>query len=507
VPPTLELVPAIPRGVAALVIGLTPRATDEADDDTTGGAVLDRGALADLETFGVDPADLRAVLAREKVKGNVGDVASFPVGARLVFAAGLGERTPRDYRRAGAAIARRLKSVDTAAITVARRSPSAQVRALAEGLLLGGYSFKLTNSPKPDVLTSVSLVVDRADARADALREGVLTATAAFIARDLANTPSSTKTPAWLGRQAVALARKSGLEVTVRDDRELRANGFGGVVAVGMGSANPPRLIELTYTPDPATAVDGHVVLIGKGITFDSGGLSLKPNAGMIAMKTDMAAGGAVIAAMSAMRDLGVRVRVTGLVPAAENMPSGSAQRPSDVITQYGGTTVEVLNTDAEGRLVLADALAYADLDLDPDVIVDLATLTGAISSGLGKRHAGLFTEDDHLAAALIAAGNESGEAVWRMPLVDDYGAVLESSVADLANVAVDGGRTFSGGAIVAALFLREFVGRRRWAHLDIAGVGRADADEHEVTKGPTGFGVRLLLHWLTTTDPLRGLR
>jgi len=224
-------------------------------------------------------------------------------------------------------------------------------------------------------------------------------------------------------------------------------------------------------------------------------------------MKTDMAAGGAVIAAMSAMRDLGVRVRVTGLVPAAENMPSGSAQRPSDVITQYGGTTVEVLNTDAEGRLVLADALAYADLDLDPDVIVDLATLTGAISSGLGKRHAGLFTEDDRLAAALIAAGNESGEAVWRMPLVDDYSAVLESSVADLANVAVDGGRTFSGGAIVAALFLREFVGRRRWAHLDIAGVGRADADEHEMTKGPTGFGVRLLLHWLTTTDPLRGLR
>jgi len=224
-------------------------------------------------------------------------------------------------------------------------------------------------------------------------------------------------------------------------------------------------------------------------------------------MKTDMAAGGAVIAAMSAMRDLGVRVRVTGLIPAAENMPSGTAQRPSDVITQYGGTTVEVLNTDAEGRLVLADALAYADLELDPDVIVDLATLTGAISSGLGKRHAGLFTEDDRLAAALIAAGKDSGEALWRMPLVDDYSVVLESSVADLANVAVDGGRTFSGGAIVAALFLREFVGRRRWAHLDIAGVGRAEADEHEVTKGPTGFGVRLLLHWLSSADPLRGLR
>jgi leucyl aminopeptidase len=503
VPPTLELAPSVPSGVTALVVGITPPTEDQADD----GAVLDRGAVADLEAFGVDLADLRAVLSREKVKGNVGDVASLPVGARLVFAVGLGERTPRDFRRAGAAIARRLKNVDTAAITVARRSPGAQVRALAEGLLLGGYSFRVTNNPKPEVLRSVWLVADRADARAHALREGVLTAAATMVARDLANTPSSTKTPAWLGRQAVALARTNDLEVTVRNDRELRANGFGGVVAVGMGSANPPTLIELTYTPDPATAVDGHVVLIGKGITFDSGGLSLKPNAGMIAMKTDMAAGGAVIAAMSAMRDLGVRVRVTGLIPAAENMPSGTAQRPSDVITQYGGTTVEVLNTDAEGRLVLADALAYADLELDPDVIVDLATLTGAISSGLGKRHAGLFTEDDRLAAALIAAGNESGEALWRMPLVDDYSVVLESSVADLANVAVDGGRTFSGGAIVAALFLREFVGRRRWAHLDIAGVGRAEADEHEVTKGPTGFGVRLLLHWLSSADPLRGLR
>jgi leucyl aminopeptidase len=269
---------------------------------------------------------------------------------------------------------------------------------------------------------------------------------------------------------------------------------------------NPPRLIELSYTPDPATAVAGHVVLIGKGITFDSGGLSLKPNAGMLAMKTDMAAGGAVIATMSALRDLGVRVRVTGLVPAAENLPSGSAQRPSDVITQYGGTTVEVLNTDAEGRLVLADALAYADAELEPDVVVDLATLTGAISTGLGKRHAGLFCADDRLTAALTAAGADSGEAVWPMPFVDDYRAALDSSVADLANVAVDGGKGFSGGSIVAALFLREFAGRRRWAHLDIAGVGRAEADEHEVTKGPTGYGVRLLLHWLAAADPLHGL-
>jgi leucyl aminopeptidase len=226
----------------------------------------------------------------------------------------------------------------------------------------------------------------------------------------------------------------------------------------------------------------------------------------MIAMKTDMAAGGAVIATMSALRDLGVRVKVTGLVPAAENMPSGSAQRPSDVITQYGGATVEVLNTDAEGRLVLADALAYADAELDPDVIVDLATLTGAIRQGLGGRHAGLFCADERLSAALLAAGDASGEGIWPMPFVDDYRDALESSVADLANVAV-GGTDYKGGAIIAALFLREFAGRRRWAHLDIAGAGRAEADEHEVSKGPTGYGVRLLTHWLAGKDPLKGLR
>ena len=249
-------------------------------------------------------------------------------------------------------------------------------------------------------------------------------------------------------------------------------------------------------------------MLVGKGITFDSGGLSLKPNAGMIAMKTDMAAGGAIIAAMSAMRDFGVRVQVTGLVPAAENMPSGSAQRPSDVITQYGGMTVEVLNTDAEGRLVLADALAYADTELDPDVIVDLATLTGAICERPGQAaRRPVHRRRPARRRRCRPQATESGEPVWRMPFVEDYGAALESSVADLANVAIDGGRAFSGGAIIAALFLREFVGRRRWAHLDIAGVARAEADEHEVTKGPTGFGVRLLLHWLNTPDPLRGLR
>jgi leucyl aminopeptidase len=236
-------------------------------------------------------------------------------------------------------------------------------------------------------------------------------------------------------------------------------------------------------------------VLVGKGITFDTGGLSLKPREAMIPMKTDMAAGGAVIAVMGALAALGVRARVTGLVAAAENMPGASAQRPSDVLSHYGGTTVEVIDTDAEGRLVLADALAYADAALDPDVLVDLATLTGAASMGLGRRHGALYSADDALVAELLAAGEVSGDRLWRMPLVEDYRRVLDSPIADLAHVGRD--PKVSGGSIVAALFLREFVGARRWAHLDIAGPARSDGDEHEVTKGGTGFGTRLLLRWL----------
>ena len=228
---------------------------------------------------------------------------------------------------------------------------------------------------------------------------------------------------------------------------------------MGSGSVHPPRLIELSYQPaqDGAGPADRHVVLIGKGITFDSGGLSLKPNDGMKLMKTDMAGGAAVIGAMSALARLGVRTRVTGLVAAAENMPSGTAMRVGDVITHYGGQTVEVLNTDAEGRLVLADALAYADDMLDPDLVVDLATLTGAARVALGTSIAALFATDDELATALLDAGTASGDRLWRMPLASDYRSGLDSPVADLANVARAGGRA---GSIDAALFLREFTGR-----------------------------------------------
>jgi leucyl aminopeptidase len=260
---------------------------------------------------------------------------------------------------------------------------------------------------------------------------------------------------------------------------------------VGQGSTRPPRLVEARH--------DGggrHVVLVGKGITFDTGGLSLKPNEGMQTMKSDMGGAAAVLGALRAVADLDLPITVTALLACAENMPSGTAQRPGDVLTQYGGRTVEVLNTDAEGRLVLADAIAYADRDLQADVIVDVATLTGAMPVALGRRHAGLFSSDDALAAQLEAASAASGERLWRMPLVEDYRQALDSPVADLRNIG-NPKKKLAGGSITAALFLREFAGGRPWAHLDIAGPSWSGSDEDELTKGATGYGVRLLVRWL----------
>ena len=296
---------------------------------------------------------------------------------------GVGDASPGALRRAGAVLARRLPAGRTALTTAVLDEPGDAVAAFTEGILLGSYQFTMKSAdPQAGDPAQIRVLLAGPDGREALVDRAATVAGAVALARDLANTPSMIKTPEWLASEAASVAAEHGLSSRIWREAELAAGGFGGLLGVGMGIDQPatPDRADLHLTPP--SRVDGHVVLVGKGITFDSGGLSLKPNAGMIAMKTDMAAGGAIIAAMSVMRELGVRVQVTGLVPAAENMPSGSAQRPSDVITQYGGMTVEVLNTDAVGRLVLADALAYADTELDPDVIVDLATLTGAIASG-----------------------------------------------------------------------------------------------------------------------------
>ncbi|MGV9376835.1 leucyl aminopeptidase [Nonomuraea sp. NPDC003707] len=425
------------------------------------------------------------LLAHYEAKGEAGEIVEVPVarggGVGRVLLYGVGDGSPRALRKAGAALARRAKGRDTLTVV----APDGDVAAFAEAALLAAYSFKIGNGGKKPVR---ALALAGADAAQ--VRRAQVVAQAVALARDLANTPSSVKNPAWLAERAAEV----GVPARVWDEEQLQADGFGGILAVGRGSASPPRLIQLSYTP--AEPTDRHVVLVGKGITFDSGGLSLKPNENMKTQKTDMAGGAVVIAVLGALAELGAPVRVTGLIASAENMPSGTAQRPSDVIKHYGGRTVEVLNTDAEGRLVLADALAYADAVLDPDEVVDIATLTGAITVALGRNVGAVYASDDALAKRLLDAGQVSDDRLWRMPLIEDYTPALESSIADLANV--EAGSRFGAGSITAALFLREFAGRRPWAHLDIAGVGRSTVDEGTLTKGATGFGVRLLLEWLT---------
>jgi len=445
-----------------------------------------------------------ALIAAAELSGRPGETADAALGlgaarTRLLLL-GVGDQSPAALRRAGAALGRRAAHGKTIVTTAVSALPGPAAQALTEGILLGGYTFSLksgngASGPGQVQLLAPAGVAAAGGPLAAAVDRAQVIARAVALARDLTNTPSAVKDPAWLAAQAEQAAVAAGLACRIWDEDALAADGFGGLLAVGSGSARPPRLIELSYRPDGAQA---HIVLAGKGITFDSGGLSLKPNDGMKLMKTDMAGGAVVIAVLSALAELGVTARVTGLIAAAENLPSGSAYRPGDVITHYGGRTVEVLNTDAEGRLVLADALAYADAVHQPDALVDIATLTGAARVALGTSLGALYATDDTVAAGLLAAGQASGDRLWRMPLVQDYTDALDSPVADLAHVARPGTAGSYAGSIAAALFLREFTGGRPWAHLDVAGAARAGSDDGEITRGATGFGTRLLLRWLT---------
>jgi leucyl aminopeptidase len=463
------------------------------------GPVPDRQAQEAALAYGVD---LSAVLAAERVKGRAGEVVRVPVqspegmpGRLLMVGTGAGE--PADLRRAGAALARACRGRRRVITSVGSGAAADAVRGLVEGLLLGGYRPPSTGTKDRSDSAAVARIGLLGRYPAAAVDRGRLLARATRLARDLANTPSNVKQPQWLSDQARAVAEQGGLEFTVLEADRLAAEGFGGLLAVGSGSVTPPRLVRIDYRPDGTGRSRRPVVLVGKGITYDTGGLSIKPRESMVAMKTDMAGAAAVLAVLGACRDLGVRRAVTGLLALAENAVGGASYRPGDVVRHYGGRTCEIFNTDAEGRLVLADALAHAVDVLDPDVLVDVATLTGAATLGLGRRHAPLFATDDRLAAALQAAGDEAGERLWRMPLVEEYRPALDSTIADLSHVPTD--RKVGGGSITAALFLREFTGGRRWAHLDIAGTGRADKDDHEIARGATGFGTRLLLRWLET--------
>jgi leucyl aminopeptidase len=479
----------------------------------SGGAVANDATLDSL--LGISQAD---IVAAAQLSGTAGQTVSTvaamgDVVLRVVFV-GVGDRSASELRKAGGELARQMRPGEFAVADMAAGLTDVQLSALVEGILLGSYRYSErsadadTAGKRCDVRM---LVPPGATGVDDTVSRAATIAAAVALARDLGNTPPVRKCPQWLAEAAAEVATTAGLDMRVWDERQLAQAGFGGIAAVGSGSARPPRLIQLRYAPPGVrggseggrpprdSTARRHVVLVGKGVTFDSGGLSLKRGDGMKLMKTDMAGGGAVIAVMSALAELGVADQVTGLIAAAENLPSGSAFRPGDVISQYGGRTVEVRNTDAEGRLMLADAIAYADAELAPDQIVDVATLTGAARNTFGGVLAALYSTSDELAASLLAAGESSGDRLWRMPLPEDYANLLDSPVADLANIPAS---SEGGGSIIAALFLRGFAGRRPWAHLDIAGPARSSADGGELTAGATGFGVKLLLNWLAGSTP-----
>ncbi len=425
------------------------------DDDEL---VLGPGAAELLADHDVD---LLALLDHHSASGKAGEVVEHVLlaadgGAVPVLLVGVGRGEPHDLRRAGAALARRTRGRERVATSVPALADDTGLRAFVEGMVLGSFTFSRRSSdPTPPVRTVVVAGLFRPEARQSALERGLATARAGWLARSLATTPSNEKNPPWMAERAREL---EGVDVTVWDEERLRREGFGGILGVGQASATPPRLVRIDYTPEGAGRRTPHVVLVGKGITFDSGGLSIKPAEAMMNMKRDMTGAGVVLAVMSELRAVGCPVKVTGLLACAENAVSGNALRPGDVIRHYGGRTSEVTNTDAEGRLVLADALAYAVEEIAPTVIVDVATLTGAMKVSLGLRTGGLFASSDEVADRVLAAGEQAGERWWRMPLGSDTDTVDAEFAESVRSEIADVRQCPPGpGGIAAAMFLREF--------------------------------------------------
>ena len=451
--------------------------------------------VADIEKFfGLNLVDELTFFGPS---AKAGEIFEIPVSAPdsstdRIFLVAVGDQSGAALRAAGASVGRKVRGKN---LSVYSACAVKEFKAHAISMSLGAWIWNLKTDKKKEV---PQLLIGCKDKKS--IEDAAAIAQAMCRARDLVHTPANIKTPAWMGKQAELFAKGTGLKVKILAGVELKE--FGGLRAVGGSSPKPgPRMIQVSYEPQSKKkSINAlpHIVLVGKGITFDTGGISLKrPYDTMMAMKSDMAGSAAILATLTALEQLQPNVRVTALMMMAENAISGTAQRPSDVIKHYGGTTVEVINTDAEGRLVLADGLAFADLNLDPDYLVDIATLTGAATLGLGRQYAAMYTRDNALAAQLSKAGEASGDRVWHMPLVDDYKDSLGSDIADFNHNASKA--KYSAGSVTAALFLENFVGTRRWVHLDIAGTARSEVDAGENSKGGTGFGVRLLTEWITS--------
>jgi len=482
---SVSLSKSVPRDADAVIVGLTQVSGTPALVDLPSALEKDL-----TKRWGTSPLAVALDLGAKTKSGST--VILPTVGVRLVVV-GLGDVdvTPEQVRRAvgnGVNALARLEPASPLHVVVSLDLVEPEViKGATEGALLGAYTYTKIGSKPSELLRLVTLVSPSSKPEAkDAVAAAVAIAGGVNQTRDWINTPANILYPETFAADAVATSKKHKLEVEVLDEKALVKAGFGGILAVGMGSERPPRLVRISYAPRGAR---NHLALIGKGITFDTGGINIKPGDGMYTMKCDMSGAATVISAIQVIAELGLKLSVTAYAAMAENMPSGSAQRPSDVITMYGGTTVENFNSDAEGRLVMADALARAAED-KPDLIVDVATLTGACVVALGERTAGLIASDDQTADRLLDAAEAAGEAFWQLPITDEVQDQLKSKVADLKS----GGARW-GGALTAGAFLQRFTDGIDWAHLDIAGPAFNEKEPYDyVPSGGTGVAVRTLV-------------
>ncbi len=456
-------------------------------------------------------AAVATLVERGAFKGRAGDVRLVPSTPRdrapLVVLAGLGPAKQATAGNLADAVAEALRAARGAEAKSATISlPTTKIgrvaigdvgRAVAEGAWLGLYRFETyKGKPSEQTIEQVTLLAPRGSAAllGRGVELGRIHGEAVAFARDLANHPGNVATPMWLAEQARALAAaEPSLAVRIHDEADMRAMGMGALLGVSQGSREEACLIEVTYTPDVRDRVPT-ICLVGKGLTFDAGGISIKPAAKMEDMKFDMCGGAAVLAAMKVVAKRRLRLRVVGLVPSSENLLDGASYKPGDILKAMDGTTIEIRNTDAEGRLLLADALSYATQKLKPKpaCVVDLATLTGACVVALGDHHAALISNDERLAERLLDASASSGDVLWRMPLVEGHRKQMASPYADISNLGTPG-----AGTLTAAAFLERFVHDVPWAHLDIAGMAWTERSNGTFSKGGTGFGVRVLSDFL----------
>ena len=471
---------------------------------TTAPLTLQSAPAADYAGRRVVPALAPETVTPETAGKEAGEVRL--VDGKLLLALGTREKvTTEVIRRAGGSLARWLaKNGVTAAglelgpLLAIGLPPATAVNALCEGLLLGAFAFgQYKSDHKPPAPAVVTLLVEPKGGPADVdglIRRATIVSEAVNLSREWAHQPPNVINPVTLAERIPALAQQVGLKCRVLDDQQLREMGAGAITAVGQGSNAPARLIILEHEG----AGGAPVALVGKALTFDTGGYSLKTTDGIVGMKYDKCGGMTVLAALIAAARLGLKTRVIGLIAAAENMVSAEAYRPNDILTSLSGKTIEVISADAEGRLVLCDTLTYAQREFQPRAMIDLATLTGGVVIALGSTRAGLFSNDDELAAALAEAGERTHERLWRLPLDDEYFDLIKGDDSDMKNSA--GVR--KAHPIVGAIFLKQFVeAGTPWAHLDIAGVGDIERETPTCPKGATGFGVRLLMDYLETLD------